>query len=122
MKIKTIQYQRTRKINPALISPKYQYGSEEISFGAWADLQAGESEEEAAATLKTYIDEYVKREIANLVKDLREKANCENYCFLAIATAFSELMKTQNLPIEEINIALGRFIDLLNQKQAETQV
>ena len=110
---KTITYNRTRKINPALIDPKYQYGSEEIQFGAWADVPEDADLAAETADLKSYVDGEIQAQIEALVHSLRSKTNKRNYYWQAIEAAFRELMASQKPSDDEMQIALERFTQLL---------
>lgn len=113
MQPKTITYNRTRKINPELIDPKFQYGSEVIQFGAWADVPEDADLAAETADLKSYVDGEIQAQIEALVHSLRSKTNKRNYYWQAIEAAFRELMTSQKMSEDEMQIALDRFTQLL---------
>lgn len=122
MQPKTISYSRTRKVNPALIHPKYQYGSEEISFTAWADIPEEADIRLETDNLKGYVEAEIALQISTLIEDLRSKAGARNYTWNAIVQAFSELMKSQHLKDDDIQAGLERFATLLEKYMAAETV
>ena len=66
MLIKTIHYERTRKINPKLIDSRYEFGSEGYGDEAWAEVEEGETPEEAHAKLVEFVNGNVRAEISGL--------------------------------------------------------
>lgn len=122
MEPKTITFTRTRKINPALISPKYQYGSEEISFGAWMDVPEDSDQYESSLSLIAYVESIIQDRIETMVIDLRSKARNKHYFMPAIYAAFTMLLETQNLSKEEIEIAFEQFEKLLETEMSKLEV
>ena len=122
MLIKTIHYERTRKINPKLIDSRYEFGSEGYGDEAWAEVEEGETPEEAHAKLVEFVNGNVRTEIEATVFDLRAKARKRNYYWDAIEKAFFNLMSTQNMPEEEMKIAIMRFQEFLEQEMKSLEV
>ena len=122
MEPKTIQYQRTRKVNPGMIDSKFDWGSETIEYGAWGDISADEDKDEAVKQLTSHVDGVVQERIEALVFSLRSKARKRNYYWDAIEKAFFALMSTQNMPEEEMKIALERFQEFLEQEMKGLEV
>ena len=119
MKIKTIQYKKTRKLNPELISPKFTYMSEEVEAGAWADINEEENEQESMELLSQFVDGHIEAQVEGVVTHYRTISNSRNVYYNEIEPAFYELMRSQNLPDEDIRIAYSRFVDLLEFEMAK---
>lgn len=118
MPAKTIHYHKSRKINPALIDKRFEYGSETIEFGAWADVPEDEDIEKATADLKAFVNGEIETELQETVERLRKVARSRIFFEDAIFAAFSELMGSQNMSDEEMTIARDRFHELLELKQS----
>lgn len=115
----TINYGRERKINPRLIHPNFEYGSETIVFSLWEQIDKDQDRQAAIDELKATVNAEIEKELQETVERLRRISRASQYNILAIESAFYELMKSQNLPDDEIKIAFDRFTEILKLTQAQ---
>ena len=118
----TISYNRMRKFNPGMISSKFDYGSEEVGFGLWIQVDRDEDFEHHVKELKAKVNDEIEKELQETVMRLRQRAQARNYNWNAIQHAFNELMQSQDMSAEQINAGLERFVQLLEKYQAAETV
>lgn len=121
MEIKTIQFSRVRKIAPELISRQFQYFSETVEAGAWADITNDEAET-ASPLLKEYVNEIVNSEVEQITAHYRSIAREIKVHYGEIEPAFYELMRSQNMTDDEISIAFDQFKRNIEAEMAKRSV
>ena len=119
---KTIHIQRKRKINPELISKKFEYMSEEVGRSIWVDIPEDADIDQITAELTAYINTEIAVEVEQITAHYRKIARAQNVYYGEIEPAFYELMKSQNMSEAEIAAGFEQFKNLLEAEMAKRSI
>jgi len=104
----TIQFSRTRKLNLALIDPKFNYMSEEVSASLWYKVEPGSTSEEEDQRFQNdfnYIEELVNRrldkQVEKIVQHYQEKAKSKKVTTQVAEEAFISCLRDMNITVPD---------------------
>lgn len=120
---KNIYYDRIRKINPGLISSKFDYMAETVKFGTWMDLNPARDVQEQTQELEDYVNGEIEKSVEKITEHYRRVGRAQNVYYDEIEIAFTELMNyPQHFDNESAEWAWAEFRKLLENQMAQRSV
>jgi len=119
---KTIHIERKRKINPALISRKFEYMSDEVTAGAWMDVPDDADLNQATADLIAYVNGEIQAQVEEITERYRKIARANYVDYNMIEPAFRFLMSAQNIPENDLDVLWTQFRNSLEHEMAKESV
>ena len=121
-KTKTIHFERTRKVNPALVSKKFEYMSETITFGGWLDVDEDSNLLELTKELKDYVNKTISDEVEVIIEHYRKIGRADYVYYNQIENALYLLLINNGASPEEAENAFVQFKTILEAEMAKETV
>ena len=121
-KTKTIHFERTRKLNPALVSKKFEYMSETVTFGGWLDVDEDGNLLELTKELKDYVNKTISDEVEVIIEHYRKIGRADYVYYNQIENALYQLLTNNGASPEEAENAFVQFKTILEAEMAKETV
>ena len=121
-KTKTIHFERTRKLNPALVSKKFEYMSETVTFGGWLDVDEDGNLLELTKELKDYVNKTISDEVEVIIEHYRKIGRADYVYYNQIENALYQLLINNGASPEEAENAFVQFKTILEAEMAKETV